>query len=203
MSRKRASQLRQSPDQNTLNVLSFNGLRSLAPLNPTGGKPAVSRWEVYRPCGPRQPPVSGTGKHAPAGFERWRCKPLNPPHQWGIGRVIDAVDGVSGGAGLGVASRTHLAWTSNGLGIHGTDSYACFLTHRQRCVCPGSVPEWTNGADCKSVGLRLRGFESLRSHYRAGPRRARPQSFWGFRACRLSATLVGSTVSPCVARTHH
>lgn len=28
----------------------------------------------------------------------------------------------------------------------------------------GRVPEWPNGTDCKSVGLRLRGFESLLAH---------------------------------------
>ena len=28
----------------------------------------------------------------------------------------------------------------------------------------GSVPEWSNGADCKSADLRLRWFESIRSH---------------------------------------
>jgi hypothetical protein len=67
MSRKRASQLRQSPVQNTLNTLSFNGLRLFATINPTGGKPAVSRWEVYRPRGPRQPTHGGTGKHEANG----------------------------------------------------------------------------------------------------------------------------------------
>jgi hypothetical protein len=49
---------------------------------------------------------------------------------------------------------------------------------------PGSVPEWPNGADCKSVGLCLRGFESLRSHFR---RRSQPRSavvFLGVRARR-------------------
>ncbi len=30
---------------------------------------------------------------------------------------------------------------------------------------PGSVPKWSNGADCKSAGLRLRGFESHLTHH--------------------------------------
>ena len=28
----------------------------------------------------------------------------------------------------------------------------------------GQVPEWPNGADCKSAGLRLRWFESILAH---------------------------------------
>ncbi len=28
----------------------------------------------------------------------------------------------------------------------------------------GKLPEWPNGADCKSAGLRLRWFESITSH---------------------------------------
>ena len=30
----------------------------------------------------------------------------------------------------------------------------------------GKIPEWPNGADCKSAGVRLRWFESISSHYR-------------------------------------
>jgi hypothetical protein len=30
--------------------------------------------------------------------------------------------------------------------------------------CVGQVPEWPNGADCKSAGLRLRWFESILAH---------------------------------------
>ena len=33
---------------------------------------------------------------------------------------------------------------------------------------PGGVPEWLKGADCKSVGLRLRWFESNLLHHDAG-----------------------------------
>ena len=29
----------------------------------------------------------------------------------------------------------------------------------------GKIPEWPNGADCKSAGLRLRWFESISSHF--------------------------------------
>ena len=29
----------------------------------------------------------------------------------------------------------------------------------------GQIPEWPNGADCKSAGLRLRWFESIFAHY--------------------------------------
>ena len=28
----------------------------------------------------------------------------------------------------------------------------------------GQIPEWPNGADCKSAGLRLRWFESILAH---------------------------------------
>ena len=28
----------------------------------------------------------------------------------------------------------------------------------------GQIPEWPNGADCKSAGLRLRWFESIFAH---------------------------------------
>lgn len=31
-------------------------------------------------------------------------------------------------------------------------------------ACLGGVPEWLKGADCKSVGLRLRWFESSLLH---------------------------------------
>ena len=30
----------------------------------------------------------------------------------------------------------------------------------------GQIPEWPNGADCKSAGLRLRWFESIFAHMR-------------------------------------
>ena len=33
----------------------------------------------------------------------------------------------------------------------------------------GKIPEWPNGADCKSAGARLRWFESISSHYKATP----------------------------------
>ena len=32
----------------------------------------------------------------------------------------------------------------------------------------GCVPEWPNGADCKSAGFHLRWFESIRTHYAFG-----------------------------------
>ena len=31
----------------------------------------------------------------------------------------------------------------------------------------GQIPEWPNGADCKSAGLRLRWFESIFAHENA------------------------------------
>ena len=31
----------------------------------------------------------------------------------------------------------------------------------------GGVPEWPNGADCKSASLRLRWFESIRPHQKS------------------------------------
>lgn len=34
----------------------------------------------------------------------------------------------------------------------------------------GGVPEWPNGADCKSAGVRLRWFESIRPHNRFNKR---------------------------------
>ena len=30
--------------------------------------------------------------------------------------------------------------------------------------CVGHIPEWPNGADCKSAGFRLRWFESICAH---------------------------------------
>ena len=36
--------------------------------------------------------------------------------------------------------------------------------HRNNSWFPGGVPEWLKGADCKSVGLRLRWFESNLLH---------------------------------------
>ena len=32
----------------------------------------------------------------------------------------------------------------------------------------GQIPEWPNGADCKSAGLRLRWFESIFAHKNCG-----------------------------------
>ena len=32
----------------------------------------------------------------------------------------------------------------------------------------GQIPEWPNGADCKSAGLRLRWFESIFAHAHCG-----------------------------------
>ncbi len=31
-------------------------------------------------------------------------------------------------------------------------------------ILKGQIPEWPNGADCKSAGLRLRWFESIFAH---------------------------------------
>ncbi len=36
---------------------------------------------------------------------------------------------------------------------------------------PGEIPEWSKGADCKSVGLRLRRFKSFSPHRPFSPRR--------------------------------
>jgi len=36
-------------------------------------------------------------------------------------------------------------------------------------VAPGSVPEWTKGADCKSAGVRLRRFKSVPAHQPTKP----------------------------------
>ena len=43
---------------------------------------------------------------------------------------------------------------------------AVFLTRkrRKRKRILGQIPEWPNGADCKSAGLRLRWFESIFAH---------------------------------------
>ena len=38
--------------------------------------------------------------------------------------------------------------------------------HNLRFAAAGGVPEWLKGADCKSVGLRLRRFESYPLHHR-------------------------------------
>ena len=35
-------------------------------------------------------------------------------------------------------------------------------------IAIGQIPEWPNGADCKSAGLRLRWFESIFAHQNCG-----------------------------------
>jgi hypothetical protein len=44
--------------------------------------------------------------------------------------------------------------------------YARRFTAKLRKRPCGEVPEWTKGADCKSVGNGLRGFESSPPHHR-------------------------------------
>ena len=38
------------------------------------------------------------------------------------------------------------------------------LSLLKQCFTKGQIPEWPNGADCKSAGLRLRWFESIFAH---------------------------------------
>ena len=51
--------------------------------------------------------------------------------------------------------------------------YLCIAIEKQSCLkrdlkqfstTKGQIPEWPNGADCKSAGLRLRWFESIFAH---------------------------------------
>ena len=51
--------------------------------------------------------------------------------------------------------------------------YLCIAIEEQSCLkrdlkqfstAKGQIPEWPNGADCKSAGLRLRWFESIFAH---------------------------------------
>ena len=51
--------------------------------------------------------------------------------------------------------------------------YLCIAIEKQSCLkrdlkqfstAKGQIPEWPNGADCKSAGLRLRWFESIFAH---------------------------------------
>ena len=39
-----------------------------------------------------------------------------------------------------------------------------FASDLRRKLLLGQIPEWPNGADCKSAGLRLRWFESIFAH---------------------------------------
>ncbi len=44
----------------------------------------------------------------------------------------------------------------------------------------GRIPEWPNGADCKSAGARLRWFESIFSHKLEKPILPKAKSLFGF-----------------------
>ena len=44
--------------------------------------------------------------------------------------------------------------------------YALFCKQKPVFFNSGRIPEWPNGADCKSAGVRLRWFESIFSHTR-------------------------------------
>ena len=39
----------------------------------------------------------------------------------------------------------------------------------------GQLPEWPNGADCNSAGLRLRWFESITAHFESKAKEVLPQ----------------------------
>jgi hypothetical protein len=40
-----------------------------------------------------------------------------------------------------------------------------FPVEKENTEISGEMPEWLKGADCKSAGLCLRGFESLSHHF--------------------------------------
>ena len=44
-------------------------------------------------------------------------------------------------------------------------------------IFSGGVPEWLKGADCKSVGLRLRWFESIPLHHKISNKSVRLERF--------------------------
>ena len=48
--------------------------------------------------------------------------------------------------------------------------YLCIAIEKNtnQSVAKGQIPEWPNGADCKSAGLRLRWFESIFAHKNCG-----------------------------------
>ena len=48
--------------------------------------------------------------------------------------------------------------------------YLCIAIEKNtsQSVAKGQIPEWPNGADCKSAGLRLRWFESIFAHLNCG-----------------------------------
>src|SRR5207248_5008288 len=64
----------------------------------------------------------------------------------------------------GVAADPAAAATGSG---RGSDAVPPFLLLLYSAVRRGGVPEWLKGADCKSVGLRLRWFESSLLHQNA------------------------------------
>ena len=53
----------------------------------------------------------------------------------------------------------------------------------------GQLPEWPNGADCNSAGVRLRWFESITAHH------AKPSFFEGM--------VTRSSISQCSSAVEH
>src|SRR5512146_30555 len=59
--------------------------------------------------------------------------------------------------------------TNNARNSDNTPWHCWRIPMRRRAICAfttlhGQIPKWTNGTDCKSVGLRLRRFESYSGH---------------------------------------
>ena len=57
----------------------------------------------------------------------------------------------------------------------------------------GEVPKWPKGADCKSAGVRLRGFKSSPPHHGTGSRESGSHRGWAERGATTRGTR-GSTV---------
>ena len=60
----------------------------------------------------------------------------------------------------------------------------------------GKIPEWPNGADCKSAGFYLRWFESITSHYKVPIGVAKPTAT--VREGRLGSLRFGEVTGGCL-----
>ena len=56
---------------------------------------------------------------------------------------------------------------ANFAAVSGTVLVGCKVPLKD-ILAKGQIPEWPNGADCKSAGVRLRWFESIFAHTRNG-----------------------------------
>lgn len=150
--------------------------RSASGLDPSvsSGRPSANRAASVQP--------------APEAFENWSWKEQLGTEQLSLaprGHVTEYTEsGPRGACLVGHRPFTHSSETE--LPIRGRQGYVCppadgvSVRRGLTCDCSsgrsGRVPEWPNGADCKSAGLCLRGFESLRAHSKSKA----PGQFRGF-----------------------